>query len=215
MGAKEAANHQADANAASARGTFSFDLVMPGVDWSDIDHGLSDSDHGYDDEDEYKDDYDGVWDDETTCFKFSTTTTSPTTTETSDAKLITTHRGTASNVRGRGWPHEAAVYCRFHAQPSPESVARIGLSIAKDVLSRTSRWRVKTISDAKIVACEEASAVAWRVSSSNDEASMAAPAQQLPEFCKNPTSTVNATTTRMLLSALPGRIADGGRWKSG
>ena len=76
VGANEAAHHQADANAASARGPFSFDLVMPGIDWSDIDHGLSDSDHGYDDDDEYKDDYDGVWDDETTCFKFSTTTTS-------------------------------------------------------------------------------------------------------------------------------------------
>ena len=86
VGAKEAAHHQADANAASARGTFLFDLVMPGIDWSDIDHGLSDSDHGYDYDDEYKDDYDGVWDDETICFKFSTTTT----TETSDVKLITT-----------------------------------------------------------------------------------------------------------------------------
>ena len=90
VGAKEAAHNQADANAASARGTFSFDLVTPGIDWSDIDHGLSDSDYGYDDDDEYKDDYDDVWDDETTCFKFSTTTTSPTTTETSDVQLITT-----------------------------------------------------------------------------------------------------------------------------
>ena len=63
VGGKAAAHHQADANAASARGTFSFDFVTPGIDWSDIDHGLSDSDYGYDDDDEYKDDYDGVWDD--------------------------------------------------------------------------------------------------------------------------------------------------------
>ena len=41
VGAKEAAHSQADANAASARGTFSFDLVTPGIDWSDVDHGLS------------------------------------------------------------------------------------------------------------------------------------------------------------------------------
>ena len=73
-GANEAAPHQADANAASARGPFSSDLVMAGIDWSDIDHGLSDSDHGYDDDDEYKDDYDAIWDDETTWGKGSTTT---------------------------------------------------------------------------------------------------------------------------------------------
>ena len=75
MGGKEAAHHQADANEASACGMFSFDLVMPGIDWSDIDHGLSDSGHRYDDDDEYKDDCDDVWDDETTWGKFSTTTT--------------------------------------------------------------------------------------------------------------------------------------------
>ena len=58
VGANEAAHHQADTNAASARGPFSFDLVIPGIDWSDIDHGLSDSDHGYDDDGEFKDDFD-------------------------------------------------------------------------------------------------------------------------------------------------------------
>ena len=72
---------------------FSFDLVMPGIDWSDIDHGLSDSDYGYDEDDEYKDDYGDVWGDETTCFKFSTTTTSPTTTETSEIKSLSRPTG--------------------------------------------------------------------------------------------------------------------------
>ena len=64
--ANEAAPHQTDADAASARGPFSSGLVMAGIDWSDLDHGLSDSDQEYDGDGEYKDDYDVIWDDETT-----------------------------------------------------------------------------------------------------------------------------------------------------
>ena len=42
--ANEAAPHQTDADAASARGPFSSGLAMAGIDWSDLDHGgLSDS----------------------------------------------------------------------------------------------------------------------------------------------------------------------------
>ena len=62
--ANEAAPHQTDADAASARGPSSSDLIMAGIDWSDLDHGSRDFDHGYDDDDEYYDDYDGIWEDE-------------------------------------------------------------------------------------------------------------------------------------------------------
>ena len=54
--ANEATPHQADADAAPARGPLPSDLVMAGIDWSDLDHGLSDSDHGHDDDGEWKDD---------------------------------------------------------------------------------------------------------------------------------------------------------------
>ena len=64
--ANKAAPHQTDTDAASARGPSSSDPLMAGVDWDDLDHGLSDFDHGYDDDDEYKDDYEAIWDDETT-----------------------------------------------------------------------------------------------------------------------------------------------------
>ena len=39
--ANEAAHHQADADAASARGPSSSDPTMAGIDWSDLDHGLA------------------------------------------------------------------------------------------------------------------------------------------------------------------------------
>ena len=83
----EAMSRQADADAASARGQFSSDLVIAGIDWSDLDHGLSDSDHGYDDDGEYKDDYDGIWDDKTIWGKGSTTTP---TAASGEKKLIAT-----------------------------------------------------------------------------------------------------------------------------
>ena len=72
--ANEAAPHQTDADAASARGPSSSDPIMAGINWSDLDHGSSGFDQGYDDDDEYYDDYDGIWEDETTWDMGSTTT---------------------------------------------------------------------------------------------------------------------------------------------
>ena len=72
--ANEAAAHQTDADAASARSPISSDLVMAGIDWGDLDHGWSDYDRGHDDDDEYDDDYDGIWEYETTWYEGSTTT---------------------------------------------------------------------------------------------------------------------------------------------
>ena len=85
--ANEAAPHQTDADAASARGPSSSDSTMAGIDCNDLDHGSSDFDHGYDDDDEYKDDYDAIWDDETTWGKGSTKTP---TTATGEEQLMAT-----------------------------------------------------------------------------------------------------------------------------
>ena len=85
--ANEAAPHQTDADAASARGPSSSGPIMAGVDWSDLDHGLSDFDHGYDDDDEYEDDYEAIWDDETTWGKGSTA--APTTATIEDEHIAT------------------------------------------------------------------------------------------------------------------------------
>ena len=85
--ANEAAPHQTDADAASARGPSSSGPIMAGVDWSDLDHGLSDFDHGYDDDDEYEDDYEAIWDDETTWGKGSTA--APTTETIEDEHIAT------------------------------------------------------------------------------------------------------------------------------
>ena len=53
--ANEAAPHQVDADAASARGPSSFEPTMAGFDYDDLDYGSSYYDHANDDDDEYKD----------------------------------------------------------------------------------------------------------------------------------------------------------------
>ena len=85
--ANEAAHHQLDADAASARGPSLFGPTMAGFDYDDLEYGSSYYDHVNDDDDVYEDNYEDIWEGETTWEKGSTTTP---TTETSDVTLITT-----------------------------------------------------------------------------------------------------------------------------